>query len=342
MIQIVTPENNATVSLLTSTQKRFIEDTHLRETAQAEAFDYLNLIATKENKTDPQPVVFVWKSETDAEAFLLEISTYKDFSEKIEYRTSATKLEVYNLLAGQKYYFRVSSAKECSATSAFITEMATPRCLHIPNLINVRDAGGWQTASGKRIRQGLLYRGTKLEPNAKFTPPYATDEGKEILANQLKIKTDLDLRFDGVGVRFSSELDQYGVKYLLLPCNAYEEFFFDKCADGNRKIFEAFADENNYPIYMHCWGGADRTAMVMFFLGSILGMSEADMLLDYEFTSLAVWGVRSRNGEGIQNFMKELTKYGADSSNWQDNALAYLHSIGVTDEVMEKIREIFL
>lgn len=71
-------------------------------------------------------------------------------------------------------------------------------------------------------------------------------------------------------------------------------------------------------------------------------MSEADMLLDYEFTSLAVWGVRSRNGEGMQNFMNELAKFGTDRSSWQDNAITYLHSIGVTDETMEGIRKIFL
>lgn len=189
------------------------------------------------------------KPRGGAGEFLLEISTDADFAVKIEYRTTASELAGYNLLTGEKYYFRVSNNKETSPVSVFFTEMATPRCLHVPNLLNVRDAGGWQTASGKRIRQGLLFRGTKLESNAKSSPPYVTDEGKEIMAKQLQIKTDLDLRFDGVGVRFSSELAQYGVQYLLLPCNAYEEFFFEECAEGNRKIFEAFADKNNYPIY---------------------------------------------------------------------------------------------
>lgn len=60
MIQITTKENNSVVSLLTGVQKSFIKDVHLRETAQAEAFDYLNLVETEENMTDPNPIVFPW------------------------------------------------------------------------------------------------------------------------------------------------------------------------------------------------------------------------------------------------------------------------------------------
>lgn len=49
MIQITTPENIFVVCLLTTVEKSFIMDANLRETAQAEAFNYLNLVEKKEN-----------------------------------------------------------------------------------------------------------------------------------------------------------------------------------------------------------------------------------------------------------------------------------------------------
>lgn len=64
MIQITTLENNSVVSLLTGVQKSFIKVVHLRKTAQAVAFDHLNLVATEENMTDPNPIVFSWDNST--------------------------------------------------------------------------------------------------------------------------------------------------------------------------------------------------------------------------------------------------------------------------------------
>lgn len=125
MINIITPEKNAIVSLLTSVQKSFIEDIHLRETAEAEAFDYLNLIATKENKTDPEPVRFSWESDGNVKSFRLEISVDEDFTSKIEFCTDASEVSVYILLAGEKYYFRITDGTSTSRVQAFYTELAT-------------------------------------------------------------------------------------------------------------------------------------------------------------------------------------------------------------------------
>ena len=53
------------------------------------------------------------------------------------------------------------------------------------------------------------------------------------------------------------------------------------------KVLEIFADEKNYPIYFHCAVGADRTGTIGMYLDTILGMSSEDILLNYNFTSLA-------------------------------------------------------
>jgi hypothetical protein len=53
----------------------------------------------------------------------------------------------------------------------------------------------------------------------------------------------------------------------------------------------------NYPVYLHCWGGADRTGTVVFLLQGIAGVSLADLAVDYELTSFANFGTRSKDDE---------------------------------------------
>lgn len=340
MIQIISPKNHSCLSSLSEVQCEFINNTYMRMNATAHSFDYLNLVAESEDRTQPVPVTVQWDSEENNNEYRLLLSDKTDLSDPQIISTSESYVHVYNLLPGRTYYFQIQSATENSIISSFNLEATNPRCMHIPGLVNVRDVGGWTTKVGKKIRQGLLYRGCKMERTKSGNPPIITDDGKRIMVEELKIKTDIDLRADSLEKLDQSELHEYGVQYKILPCRSYEEFFMDDCAEGNRKIMETLADENTYPAYIHCWGGADRTSMVIFMLGCILGMNEEDMLLDYEFTSLAIWGVRTRSGDYFDNFKKALAEYG--DGHWCENVIRYMYSIGVTDAVMDKIRKIFL
>ena len=340
MIQIISPQDHSCVSIFSETQREFIDNTHMRINATAHSFDYLNLVAESEDRTQPVPVAFQWESDVENGEYRLLLSEEPELNEPQVIYANEPWVNVYNLLPGRAYYFQIQSNTQNSAIYSFYLEEATPRCIHIPGLVNVRDVGGWSTKNGKKIRYGLLYRGCKMERTKSGNPPIITDDGKRIMAEQLKIKTDIDLRADSLEKLDQSELHEYGVQYKILPCRSYEEFFMDDCAEGNRRIIETLADESIYPAYIHCWGGADRTSMVIFMLCSILGMCEEDMLLDYEFTSLAIWGVRTRSGDYFDNLKKKLSEYG--DGHWYENAIHYMHSIGITDAVMEKIRNIFL
>ena len=69
--------------------------------------------------------------------------------------------------------------------------------LEVDGCFNVRDAGGWSTADGGRIRSGLLYRAD--EPN-RLTP------GGRAVIDELGLRAVIDLRsqhhFDrGPGLR---------------------------------------------------------------------------------------------------------------------------------------------
>ena len=75
-------------------------------------------------------------------------------------------------------------------------------------------------------------------------------------------------------------------------------------------------------------------------VGAILVVPEEDLYLDYEFTSLSTYRrVQGRSGEGMQGLLKGLEPYGENINQRAEN---FLHTQGVTDEMMEKIRAILL
>jgi len=154
------------------------------------------------------------------------------------------------------------------------------------------------------------------------------------LCEQLQIKTDLDLRGGAVGMTESPMGAQ--IQLEIIPIAAYQEYMREYHVECKR-LFDFLCDEKNYPIYCHCWGGADRTGTFIFLLGVVLGMEGKDLILDYELTSLAIWGERSAQNESFQGFLKELRFYAGETMSEQ--ALSYLYTCGVTEEQMQKLRE---
>lgn len=69
-------------------------------------------------------------------------------------------------------------------------------------------------------------------------------------------------------------------------------------------------------------------------------MCEKDTLLDYEITSLSVWGDRNRVSDLYQSFLQELEQYEGDT--FEDKIMSFLYSCGITEEQLEKIRGILL
>ena len=145
-----------------------------------------------------------------------------------------TSFEVTNLKVGQDYEWSItaiSGDKEVeSIHSSFKTKEGTVkykgieqygkegtanvRFIDIDGLSNVRDCGGWTGLDGKRIKQGLLYRGeefnkqnngrsgsgstgvydpSKVDPNDPYGQKIS-ETGINTVVNELKIKTEVDIR----------------------------------------------------------------------------------------------------------------------------------------------------
>jgi len=143
-------------------------------------------------------VKIAWtNSYNNVSGFNVTYATRADYSDGKTVTTDwmTFSIELFNLLKDTTYHVRISpiiKGKDICVESTFRTSALGPRVMNIPNLYNVRDLGGYRTVSGKRTRQGMVFRGSEL--NDPTCGILLTAEGERYLSEELKIKSDMDLR----------------------------------------------------------------------------------------------------------------------------------------------------
>ncbi len=271
----------------------------------------------------------------------LFVSENSDFKSPLVFSLSGdeTSVDVYNLKTNKQYYYRfvlsISNGSKTSVDGNFKTAN-TPRMLSIDGVGNIRDIGGWKTLDGKTVRQGLLYRSTELDGavDSKYT---ATSSGINTLLTVLGIRTDMDLRYESENKNGTHALGA-GVEHTYYNSGMYSDIFTDAGKTATRKIFSDLADESNYPVLIHCTHGMDRTGTICYLLEALLGVSEDDLMRDYQLSAFyhgSWWSLDQMN-----EFIGRLKSY--EGSNMQEKAESYLLSIGVTPAEIASIREIYL
>ena len=339
MIRGICPAKNAVVDLETDYQKRFARDEIKRQKLDgSRIFTCYDPELKGLDMTHPMPVVFSWE-DTDLGqkeigcSFLL-VSEYEDLRDPWVYMTKDFSYSVYNLKVGTTYYWCVQKNGKRSEVASFQTAETLPRCLKIDGASNLRDIGGCVTPQG-RIRQGLLYRGSEFELHMHLQP-----DGAEEL-KRLKIRTEIDLREEARDTVDFTVGELIGMRRAFLPIDAYASFFDREYRNSLKGIFKLLANPQNYPIYFHCWGGADRTGTLAFVIGALLGMPYEKLIYEYEFTSLSVFGIRTRNYSEFCAFIEKFMALEGDSLS--DKAYAFLRKqVGVTDKQIASIKGILL
>ncbi len=222
-----------------------------------------------------------------------------------------------------------------SSVGQFQTNPAPPRWIEVPGVTNVRDMGGWPLEGGGRVRQGLLFRGAEMNAHCTITPA-----GEDVMLDMLGIRTDIDLRGDSED--WGPVLDRQRVAYVNIPLASYDMIASPTYTPLYRKLFKLLADAANYPVYLHCWGGADRTGTAAFLVGALLGMRVPDLLLDYELTSLSIWGERRSDTEPFIELLQALSLFAAEDSPLQAQVEGYLRFAGVTKSEMAAVRRLLI
>lgn len=239
-------------------------------------------------KSRPKPIAFEWdyNGKDDAQ-FTLSISENADMTDAISYFTNETEYSVYNLKIGTEYYWTVSDGEQESEIASFSTDSSAPRNLYIDGVTNARDLGGRETENGTVTKQGMIFRTGRLnESNIDHVNIEITESGKHVMLEELGIKTEIDVRLvddsENGGITYSPLGES--VAYISIPM----EWDGNMLADNKEqvvKVFSVLAKEENYPLFIHCNIGTDRTGMLAFMINALLGVPEEELQKDYVFSN---------------------------------------------------------
>ena len=349
-IQAVSPKESTIVSPLKPSQRMFIMMDEPQRRRLLEDTSLFNDLGSLE-KSFPAGIELSWKFSGDRAHCHYEviISDSEEFSNPTIIKPPHSKHRVHNLLPGKKYYWKARAIYNDSRppietkVSSFTVTDTAPRILNVPNVDNVRDLGGWTGLEGRKIPMGLIYRSSGLNSNSSDggkTPgkPRFNDEGRDVLMNVMKIKTELDLRTtrETASMKVSPLGEQ--VKYINISTTAYGGMFTEFGRKNFAMLFRIFTKPENYPIDFHCIAGADRTGSLSFLLLSILGVAEENARLDYVLTSFFL--PRGYNNADI--FSKGFRAFGSKDEPLYSLAERYLLDAGITPQEIVTFREIVL
>ena len=285
--------------------------------------------------------VISWKSNSQATGYTVLLSTSEDYSNAKTYQVPAENcsVAVNNLLKAQTYYVKVTAdGTSVAIESSFTTTDLGPRVMTVDGVYNVRDMGGYLTASGKTTKQGLIYRGGALSPSEDYPNVQITESGIATMAEEMGIRTEIDFRnaTEALGV---TESPIPNAELIYCTLGGYDSGMTDY-AESYKKTFQLLAQPESYPVYYHCTGGADRTGTVSYLLGALLGVDKTDLIHDYEFTSFSMYGERnSKTTKYAFGAMCALVET-YEGATLADKAEQYLLSIGVTEDEIFNIRAI--
>lgn len=271
---------------------------------------------------------------------------FEDATE-IEINGNANSVSLFGLEKATKYYCKLEFVKDNEKNeikTSFNTTDLGPRTFQIGGIFNTRDLGGYLTDDGKRTKQGLVIRGGAL---SRSTDTHydgivsLTEEGGKYLKDVLHIKQDFDLRSKAENLGLTeSPIPGAGLMYF--GVDGYENVFTNYT--GIKNVFKELAKKENYPLYIHCTGGADRTGTVCFLMNAILGVSETDLIHDYEFTTFSIYGERNSRPGTTYNFsgFYEKLKKDYEGDTLKEKVNNYLLSIGVKQEEIDAYKAIML
>ena len=334
-ISELTPYNDELLSW-----QNYLGDSESQKAALRAIFDKYDVFRPTNN-------VLAWDSKISAKNYRVIISQDRSFANiEREYVVSGTENSVIfeNPYSGTDYYWQVIATKNDDSlvySDIFnFTSANLPRTVYIDGVSNTRDLGGNVGLGGKRMKEGLVYRGMRLEG--------ISAAGENEFKNNLGIKAEVDLRSVGEGTENYLNLSKY--YHYSAPYDYSESVALDYAINGPLatnfgNAVKVFADPTNYPAFFHCAVGRDRTGWMGICLDLLCGVSEEVVLKEF---SLSLFSTSGALNKGTTAFYERYIRFhnylnGLSGSNMSEKMETYLTTVcGVTHEECESIRGILL
>jgi len=218
----------------------------------------------------------------------------------------------------------------------FTTASTGPRNLLVDGVTNVRDVGGYVTDQGT-IKQGMLLRTARLNlSGSSELIVEISDEGKRVMLDELKVKTEMDLRSGEGEAGITQSVLGDSVNYFLLKMDAANMF---EQTSKVKNVFDILCDPNSYPVFFHCHIGTDRTGFIAFLCEALLGADERTLYVDYLFSNFGHIG-SARYPYTIFKYIEKMNTYAGD--NLAEKTESYLLECGITREQIAAFKDIML
>lgn len=284
---------------------------------------------TKGSANHPEGITIPMKSA--GTLIVIDGNTNNVFSKTI---TGGGSVTIYNCTPGVDSKFILIDNNNNIIQQGIIRPTGACRMIHMTNVDNVRDFGGW-ACDGGTVKYGKLFRGGEVYG-------YLTEDGTAQAIDMLGILKEIDLRFDSdlngrMESGFGKSVDMLHVDM------SWNDLNYQKSSGNIKKIFDPLFDYviAGHPTYFHCSAGADRTGVVALLCEAILGVSQSDIDKDYELTNFFT-GVstdalaRRRNEMPWAREINIINTY--TGTTFRDKAVNFMVSCGITIEKINAFR----
>jgi len=293
---------------------------------------------TDYRKDQPSPVTVTWEA-ADASAINVVVSESADYADAFTFsvtKPSDTSYDIYNLIPGRKYYYKVVATKngvQSTAKEGSFNTLGHLRMIRCNSADNIRDLGGWESevftrADGtpKTVRYGKIYRGANVDGITK-------SDRRMMTGPLVGITYDFELRTT------TMTSSPFGLDAYYDASHGLDNIFYQNIKDSDRyaKMFMTIVKrlQEGNTIYFHCQAGADRTGTLAFVLEGVLGLKENDLVKDYELTSFGWHGNRTRTTEyyNFSGMMSAIKGYSGDTlqAKFRSNLISW----GVPEETID-------
>ena len=225
------------------------------------------------------------------------ISQTPDFSSgTFSFTATRDTTRIPNLVPQTLYWYRVIDAKQKIRKEGMLKTQGHLRMINSPKVMNVRDFGGWK-CNGGRVAYQKIYRGATLDGSifdATNSIGAVSLEDINILTRQLGITNDIDLRnptYSKSPLGTSVSLNKYNFNHYvyLLTNTTYKSgkvttsTYYSECRKALIDIAKMLSSGKS--LYIHCQFGSDRAGTLVAIIKALLGVSQKDIVKDWELSS---------------------------------------------------------